>query len=645
MKKNKLYLFFVLIVISIYSCKNNGASKNNFEITAKKDTSLIQSIATNTPLPPNTHPLSETINTFLENQNDSKDFKPTGLKRNDYLKIVEAQVRAMVQYQNESGRIIDPVDKVEKYYTTPCFAHSVAILAASGYLKDEKLIESGMKALDVALIDMTKAKVPGNHGDFYTWPAMLAYEQFLSVAKKERIEKWNSDINAIQPNKLYMAFGKLEGNWGLVNTAGEFLRAKNGFTNLEYVESMLKGQNLNFTELGMYNEGGNPLPYDLFPRHFLSGMLQMGYKGKSAITFRDILWKGAWTSLFMQSPFGEMPTGYRSSQHIWNEAEQCVVFEIYANAYAKLEKENEAGAFKRAAMLSLGSIKQWIREDGSGYIVKNKYPIESRHGYEVYSVHTCYNLLATSMLAQAWQFSNEAIKELPSPADKGGFVVPMIVPFHKIFANVKGTYLEYDTKGDQKYNPTGILRVHIKGGNPVLGPSDGTASFMNENEKSSSLGLGPLWQNADGTWTSLAEQKIEPSSFEILEERTNSVKFRVTYLLNDQKNALTQKAIIETISISDGKIIVTNEFKGFERNKRISWPMLVFNGKENTNVKLAKDHVELMLDGKGMRFSILNSDPFELKRSTTKLKHRNGIAEAVFAEFEGNSITYSLSKV
>lgn len=94
----------------------------------------------------------------------------------------------------------------------------------------------------------------------------------------------------------------------------------------------------------------------------------------------------AWMSLFMQSPFGELPTGFRSSHHIWNEAEQCVIFEIYASEYAKLGYTKEAGAFKRAAMLSLGSISQWIREDGSGYIVKNRYPKEARHGYEKYSV-------------------------------------------------------------------------------------------------------------------------------------------------------------------------------------------------------------------------------------------------------------------
>jgi hypothetical protein len=49
-----------------------------------------------------------------------------------------------------------------------------------------------------------------------------------------------------------------------------------------------------------------------------------------------------------------------------------VIFESYASAYAKAGRMGAAGAFKRAAHLSLLSIKNWIRPDGSGYIVKNR---------------------------------------------------------------------------------------------------------------------------------------------------------------------------------------------------------------------------------------------------------------------------------
>ena len=521
-----------------------------------------------------------------------------------------------------------------------CYAHSVAALVTSSYIeKDDELALSGMQALDISLTDMVNATVNDNHGDFYTWPVMFAYELYKPFASEERVKSWDNKLNLIQIDKLYRTYNKAEGNnWVLVHTAGEFLRACLRFTSFDYVEKMLGFQLPNFTDLGMYNEGGNPLPYDLFSRHYMCGMLFQNYEGQFVNPLRDALWKGAWMSLFMQSPFGELPTGYRSSHHIWNEAEQCVVFEIYASEYANLGLKKEAGVFKRAAMLSLNSIGNWIREDGSGYIVKNRFPIEKRHAYETYSVHTCYNMLACSMLAQAWQFSDNSVAEQPAPADVGGFVVPVLKPFHKVFANANGTYLEYDTNGDQKYNPTGILRMHVKGGHPQLGPSDGAASYYSG--EGVSLATGLSWQNADGTWSSLAEQKTEPQKVEILEENPNSVKFQIVYNL---ENASSKNiTIVETIGIKDGIITVENEISGVSGKKRLSWPMLVFNGANNVDVEMSNSSASLELNGKGVRFSVLEPQESKLSRSGVSLDHRNGIVEAIYAEFAGNKISYQL---
>ena len=44
--------------------------------------------------------------------------------------------------------------------------------------------------------------------------------------------------------------------------------------------------------------------------------------------------RGAWTSLFMQSPWGELPCGGRSAHHQWNEAQQAVTFESWASRFA-----------------------------------------------------------------------------------------------------------------------------------------------------------------------------------------------------------------------------------------------------------------------------------------------------------------------
>lgn len=645
MKYRSRHIFVLLLGISILGCQSSDKAKTSESAEPPwvvNEVALVpEGVLGKTSLDRDAHPLSEYINTFLDRQEKLANFEDTGLQRDDYLRLIDKQVRAMVRYQDEEGRIIDPVEAEEKFYTTPCFAHSVSALVASSKIKiNDDLAVRGMKALDISLTDMVNATVNGNHGDFYTWPVMLAYASFKPFASTGQIKSWEDKIRSIELDRLYRTYDNPEeNNWVLVHTAGEFLRAKNGFTSDGYVEKMLGYQLANFTELGMYNEYGNPLPYDLFPRHYLSGMLQMNYTGSHAVELKHHLWKGAWTSIFMQSPFGELPTGYRSSHHIWNEAEQCVVFEIYASAYAKLGREKEAGAFKRAALLALNSIDQWIREDGSGYIVKNRFPIETKHGYERYSMHSCYNMLATSMLAQAWQFSTDQIKELPAPADIGGFVLPILDPFHKIFANVGGTYLEYETKGDNKYNPTGIVRTHIKGGHPQLGPSNGLAPVFSG--EGIYMATGPLWQSKSGDWISLAAQNPSSQKVDILQEDLDSVRFRITHQLGE---ASEQRSIQETITITQGKITVQTEFNESNAKKKVSWPMLISDGQNDIKVDLKEHSAELSLHEKGMRFSVLEPETIALKRSGLRLNHVNGIAEGLYVEFTGETITYSLEK-
>ncbi|MFH1918512.1 MAG: hypothetical protein ABIP48_01310 [Planctomycetota bacterium] len=598
--------------------------------------------AANSPIiPPESvtraHPLHATVERFLRDQKDAmKSHKPTGLGRGDYLRVIAGQVEAIGQYQDGEGRIIDPVEKIEKYYATPCYAHSVAVLAASGQNTDPKLLESGMKAMDVSVADMAGATAAGGHGDFYTWPVMLALEHFAHVTPPTRVAGWEKQLAAIDRTKLYRA-GPDSSNWNIVNLSGEYLRAVRGMVDLEYVETCLAAQLKHFTPLGMYDEHGHPLPYDHFPRHYLGGVLAKGYGGASQAAYRDLLWKGAWTSLLIQSPTGELPTGYRSSHHIWNEAEQAVTFEIYATHSAKAGRLDEAGALKRAARLSLASIRRWIRPDGSGYVVKNRYPIDARHGYESYTAHTCYNMLASSMLAQAWQFADESIEERPSPADVGGFAVAILRPFHKVFANAGGTYVEYDTSGDHVYNPTGLIRVHVEGGHPQLGPSDGCAPKYSG--KDVNLAVGPEWEDNAGRHRLAAMSPREPT-VEILEETPAKVRFRVAYSL-ETPNA-TQ--LVETITVEPSGVTVEDQITGDAvRAMRVTYPMLVFDGLAHTKVDLRGNRLALELDDLGAAFEIIEPEGVELKRTGQTYAHRNGQVEQVEADIPGHRAVYRIT--
>ena len=48
-------------------------------------------------------------------------------------------------------------------------------------------------------------------------------------------------------------------------------------------------------------------------------ILQRGFVPPNATVYQNLLHRAALTSLLLQSPAGEMPTGSRSSQHQWNE--------------------------------------------------------------------------------------------------------------------------------------------------------------------------------------------------------------------------------------------------------------------------------------------------------------------------------------
>src|SRR6185437_10133423 len=187
------------------------------------------------------------------------------------------------------------------------------------------------------------------------------------------------------------------------------------------------------------------MAYDHFPRLWLADLLAGGYDGPSHAELEEAIRRAAITSLFMQSPWGELPAGGRSAQHQWNEAEQCVTYEIYAARALKDGDAPMAGVYERAAHLALASMRRWIRPSGEMQIVKNWFDPAQRFGFEGYSSPSQYNLLPAAMLALAYEHSaaTEAVQERPAPADVGGYVLE-IPSLHKVFASAGGAYVEIE---------------------------------------------------------------------------------------------------------------------------------------------------------------------------------------------------------
>lgn len=579
------------------------------------------------------HPCYIQISNFMANQQSVK-INPTSFTKEDYIRVVANEVAALSCFQNSQGQIIDPIRGREWQYATPCFAHCVAGLLAAKHPMGEKYKQSGILAFNVALEAMLlgNKSVPQEHGDFFTFPMMRAFKLFEGFVPDSLYKTWKQKLAKIDPTALY-AQQKGKGNWNIVNLAGEFLRAEASMTDSRYYETCLEKQKTDFTSHGMFLEHGAPLAYDHFPRYFLASMLQDGYRGAASDFYREIIWRGAWTSLFMMSPTGEAPTGYRSSNHIWNEAQSAVTFEILATQYALMHKPREAGVFKRAAHLSLLALKRWIRPDGSGFVVKNRFPIDSQHGYEKYSSHTQYNLLACSMLITAWQSAMNDIAEQPSPADVGGYVVS-IVPFHKIFANVGGNYLEYETSGDMGYNPTGIIRVHLKGTNPQLGLSDGCAGIFSG--QGNIYALGPHWKS-EGFSSSLAQQSKAPVQIDIQKQDTASCEWTLTYeRLPANASGKDKIMVVENILLNKTGLIVNESITGKTGCMGITFPALVFDGQRKFPVEIDKNQLSLGSKNEGIKMVITHPSNALWNLKSEMIGHRNGMVQV--AEFQKENI-------
>lgn len=610
------------------------------------------------------YPLDSLVQQFLKHQGQAEGFVPTGLTKQDYLKIIQGQVRALMKFQQMDGQLQDPNPAAglpngmtgRFYYAAPNFAHAVAVLASSGCDREAAVLEAGVRAMDFSAmrLKLGNAKNPGypdGHTNFFIYSTMKALQHFQGIVPKGKWDQWAADLRALQPEKTYSGYGKSGNNWSLVYLGGEYLRVLRGMAPKEHAEELLGKYRGHFTAEGQFLEGGAPFAYDAFSRYFIQGILLAGYDGSHRAFYDEMLGRGAWTSLFALSPSGEMPAGFRSGQHIWNEAELAALFEARAAELAKAGKPDEASAFKRGARLALRSISHWLRPDGSGYIVKNRFPTKARHGYEPYSTHVNYNALAISILASAWEWADDAIVEKPAPPDVGGYAFA-IPSFHKIIACAGGTYVVYSTSGDQRYNGTGLVRIHLPGILPVLGPSD-TPKPSKEN---GSYVVGPGWTPAGGGPVRLASISGNTPTLSVMESTPRKVAFRVSYDLTAPPDHSEIKGfklpdpappagvkVSETFTLDREGLQGTASVSPAPAGLRLFFPVLTSDGEEKSQVSVSPESPEVTwhLRNQGVRMRVQGEASIRLLGE--ELKSKNGLMQVLEITAAQPEIRYSLN--
>ena len=561
--------------------------------------------------------------------------------RSNCLGTIDRVVRFFAAHQDARGAIIDPYEKAEKQYSTPAFALAGAALLSAGQ-QGTLPLAAAVRAMSFACASLADGKAADGHADFYTVLLMHADRLLAPLVPESTSAAWRRDLARIVPEKIYrrQPADPTTNNWNLVAVAGEWMRTKAGLgDSLPWIEASLERQMGQFTPWGMYRDPNDPMAYDHFARLWALDLLDEGYRGRQAAALEELLERGAWMSLLMQSPWGELPCGGRSAHHQWNEAQQAVTFESWASRFAKRGDLATAGACKWAASRSLTSMIRWHRPSDALWIVKNRTDPAVRHGYESYSFHSQYNLLAAAMLAIAWTRANDGIAAAPCPAIVGGFAFAIQPAFHKVFANVPGFYLEFDTGADLHYNPTGLLRVH-RFAVPPETLSDGVtaaASYQLPKKPALSMGLGPEWRDRAGAWHALADhgrEDLDPAEFALVSASTARVEFRLSYRGRLRGGAT---AIAEHVVVAPDRVEIEHRVDGDVETVRQCWPMLATDGTTPSVIAVTGKAASVTRDSRRFRFEAL-TDGAVVTRLGASEPCRNGFMDACVAEVRGRTV-------
>lgn len=572
----------------------------------------------------------------------------SGLIKADYLPLVAGNVDFFRRYQNAEGAIIDPYEKKERQYSTPAFAQAAATLVAYGNRSD--LLEPATRAFSFSLDALANKTTADGHADFYIPMMMHAHRILAPRVSSQLRDKWVGQLRALVPQKTYRDTGG-RGNWNIVNVTGDMLRRKDGLVvpenadaQMAYIEQSLERQKPAFSPLGLYLDHGMPLAYDAFPRLWMEDMTADGaYTGKFQREILDFLTAGGLSSLLLISPSGEWASGGRSAHHQWNEAEIAVICEVNAQRWQRMGRPDIAGAFKRAAHLAIVSMRRWQRPSGEMWIVKNYVDPGSRHGYEGYSFHSQYNLLAVAMLCIAYERADDSIAERPIPSEIGGYVFDLREPFHKVVAAAAGTYVLIDTGAELTYDASGLMRIHKAG--VALSPFSSNSAPLRYQGPSNplKLGLTPglMWKN-EGTdkWSSLADARFpapNPNNPAIVKSSDLSIQTetpaQVTFSLKYNLSGPNMRPIEEKYSVDAAGVDVTTRLSdGAAVPMRLMFPALVSDGANETEIAINGSHVVINRRGGTLIWEALSPTGLAPRLEGPRVATRNGWMQALVAD-------------
>lgn len=518
-------------------------------------------------------------------------WQPTGVDRNIYLDIMEPIVRNAANWVDERGAVIDPVIKREWNQTSCRFASPGAILLRFGRIPELK--ETVFKVMDYCC-----AKLPtlrrNESPDFWMRELVTALRALENIAPKERLELWKKQLASVEPEVVYyrvkpdhIDLHKLH-NWVVYSSCGEAMRQGYGIGGgkwlwgREFFDIYMTAQLRNFNANGLYRDPNDPFTYDFTTRLQFVAALSFGYDGKLDAVLKDILDRGAKTTLLYMSPSGCAPFGGRSALFNFQEGIISALCEYHAAVYKESDPQL-AGAFKRQAHLSAVEVKKHFTTSAQPFHIKNRFPQNSRFGCDSYGHYSVYSLYAASVLGMAALLADDTIAELPCPSEKGGYSFAMPDSFYKVFGNAHGHTLQFNFSRDVRNDSVGLGRIMLKHGTyaalPVL-PFTANPSYIIPGKKENAS-ITAVWQDeqnnrvngADGVdrWEHLPGKD---GNFKVIQHYRSC---RIIWDCRMEKSAVTVEISLE----------------GKYSNAHVTLPLLKDNGAEKWNAAINGNELKI----------------------------------------------------
>lgn len=514
-------------------------------------------------------------------------------------RYISLMAKVLTAYSDE--HIVAYFDRVKKEGLTehgfPRMAANIGILISHGYRKD--LLPLFIEMMSFCCHEIPRVKAANDFSVREIVFCLIEVEA-AGIVSDEQLAKWKADIASIDPYTCYDKFAKTPKdrvfNWALFTTVSEYVRQYYGLCDSrEFIDIQIPTQLQWIDENGMYRDAlyHPPIMYDLVPRTLFSLLLHFGYNGKYRDEIDAVLRKADQLTLKMLSVTGEVAFGGRSNQFLHNEAMLLTILEFAANRYKKEGNLELAGKFKAAVVRAIEHLEGWLDKTPI-YHVKNRFPLETQYGCEVYAYFDKYMITVASNLHSAYMVCDDTI-------EVGEFdISPMAFKtsdeFNKLFLRAGGYALEFDTDADPHYDASGLGRVHKIGMPSALCmslPCPAMPKFVvGEHPVAMSLCPGIF---SDNYWQFATDAYI--GRYELLDMGNGESSAHASLLCR----FFNGKEVKTAYTVDENGVTI----KATSSDKLAHMlPAFTFDGETHTDIKLSDRQLEIHYQGSVCRYTV-----------------------------------------